>query len=59
MRELAWRRAQASDALPPNWRHASTRRLTKAFVSEKLAEAERDARLLDLAMELKWSEPSM
>ncbi|CAE7398774.1 DESI2 [Symbiodinium sp. KB8] len=31
------------------WRRA------QAFVSEKLAEAERDARLLDLAMELKWT----
>ena len=30
----------------------------QAFVSEKSAEAERDARSLDLAMELKWSEPS-
>eukprot|EP00439_Symbiodinium_sp_Y106_P032779 s3419_g3.t3 len=31
------------------WRRA------QAFVSDKLAEAERDARLLDLAMELKWA----
>eukprot|EP00438_Fugacium_kawagutii_P020859 Skav209431 [mRNA] locus=scaffold805:119991:125153:- [translate_table: standard] len=60
LRELAWRKAQARDVegRGGTWRDVGgqpTQRLVQAYTLEKAAEAERDARCLDLAMELKWN----
>lgn len=61
LRELAWRKAQALGPWDdvghgqPNHPHAAAP--VQTYTLEKAAEAERDARCLDLAMELKWSRP--
>lgn len=62
LRELAWRKAQARDQGGTKegrgtWHGQPNHAGVQAYTLEKAAEAERDARCLDLAMELKWSRP--